>query len=407
MTWFPGKRSPFRSRDTLGHGFPGSKDRVLLKYPNGNYVRPGEAFQFGSSFDTGTWSPSGSLRKSGLLAPNGMPYYQVNGPRTNLIPYSSDFGQWAVFGTPTRTGSQASPDGTQASILGDDNGAGHEGFESAFSVTGSTQYVSSMWIKKDSDTSRYPGIIFSDTDFNNLARVAINTQTGEVFNNGTVGSLTSIASGSISVDGWWLLWMRATTAAGMTGGKFRIYPALGSSPTGVEQAAVGSVTCWNAQVETGAWPSLPIRTSGAAGTRPVEVFTFPNGSYERFINAPRVAFYWKPWPSSTNLTSAAIWSIQAAPSNNYMLDFNGGRLRLVQTGIEVKVQSNALTFSAVSNDILIVVDRNGTMEISGASSGDGITTGKAFTLPNGVPMYIGYGVFAENCWGFLTEPFIP
>lgn len=152
------------------------------------------------------------------------------------------------------------PDGSlTADTITDDNtpGTAYELIQQTVTVVTSTEYRWQIWIKKDSDETRFP-VFDLNTGVTGLPEVMINTATGEwTYRSGSASSVMVTET----VSGWWLVTIIATTSA--TSAQIRVFPARGTVWGNAATAATGSVIVWGVSaVPTGSVGTGPWALSG-------------------------------------------------------------------------------------------------------------------------------------------------
>jgi len=198
----------------------------------------------------------------------------IEGARTNVCLQSEDFSTtWTVIGTPIITAnSAAAPDGnTTADTIEDDDGAAFEHVEQSITVANdSTEWTFSVYVKKDSDTSRFPEIQIRFTGGTAVQFSAqLNTNTGAT----TVRQESGRVSAQDAGDYWRFVGTQANNGTGNTTLLARIFPAVTTVYGSIETTATGSIIAWGAQVENADSPSSYIATTTVAVTRAVDVAT--------------------------------------------------------------------------------------------------------------------------------------
>ena len=150
---------------------------------------------------------------------------------------------WTDAGTPSEvTGVTDHLGGTAAVTTGDNDAGNYEGhtYTSAIALTSGVAYRTTTWVKKDTDTTRFPE--FQNVVSSGFAHWQINTQTGAA----SVRSVSGFTGTSVvaveAASGWWRVYFYftpniSTTFVG------RVYAAMSNSLAGAPSAAnVGTVT---------------------------------------------------------------------------------------------------------------------------------------------------------------------
>lgn len=220
--------------------------------------------------------------------------------RTNLLLRSAEFdvSPWGNINTPVITAnSTVAPDGTTtADTIQDDNTAAHEARAQSAAIAADTVIrCASVFIKKDMNTTRFPGIHFVMGV--NRYRLKVNTETGQVSN--YTGTLPT-AFGSIDAGAYWRIWIAGANSGAGTAATLEIYPALSTLFDSSEQVtATASVIAWGAQVEVGSFPTSYIPTTTASVARVIDVPSIPHAGW---WNATAGTFY-LDYRAFTNKTS--------------------------------------------------------------------------------------------------------
>jgi hypothetical protein len=132
-----------------------------------------------------------------------------------------------------------------AVILTDDDGAAYEDVRDNVSVTANTDtHVARFFVKKDSDTTRFPGL-----------QLHVGTQKIQPHFNTSTGAITTVAStGTVDSDvrdtgaGWWEVLLSVANDGAQTTANVYIYPAAGSVFGTNSAAATGSITLHSAEL---------------------------------------------------------------------------------------------------------------------------------------------------------------
>ena len=180
----------------------------------------------------------------------GCPHILAEPMRTNLVTYSSDFSQWLIYDTITRTANYGtSPDGTQNSFKIGSSGASNDFMYLSLSLSSSQSYSLSFFIKNvDSVESKF---------FTPSESAATITWSGS--------DITSISDGTYESfgNGWYKITSAATSQS--DGGYIsRFYPST---------SGTASVELYGYQLEVGSYPTSLIPTSGSTVTRNQDIFT--------------------------------------------------------------------------------------------------------------------------------------
>ena len=189
---------------------------------------------------------------------------------TNLITYSEDFSQgyYVKANSLTVTSNNSiSPDGTINASLINSPDTSNNNFSRDFTVSTSTDYTSSIFIKKDDDESRFPefGLRFYTTGTADEQYTQINTKTGA-----TTVRLES-GTNSHKVEDYGDYWkLSLTTNSDIhTAGVWIFNPAK-SDTIGTDNQQIGSAIIWGGQFEALSYATSYIPTAGTTVTRDAE-----------------------------------------------------------------------------------------------------------------------------------------
>lgn len=363
-----GRRGGFR-------GFGGGAPPLLNLATGGTFTRTSEAFAM-TGQGTGTWLSSNQRRitNPGFYgAASGGTAVYLEGAATNLCLQSEDFANavWLNFGSPNVTSNTTTAiDGdTDADTIEDDNAAAFEGRYQTISVSLSTNYALSVFVKKDSTTDRFPELGMSlPGPGANIGSVQLNTSTGATATRGTV-----VAFGAQDLGTWWRLWCVVNTGANASV-DIRVFPAFSATLGGVDNTATGTAIFWGAQTEAGSFPTSYIRTTTASATRAADTLTFASIPVRMREGKWRMA-YW-PLRASGEGSGGLERPIHSATPDSLLY---GGLDQLQFADGGVARFSDVKGWSRLSK-ITHVVDMAGlTVDHTGYSSGNAQDTGAAST----------------------------
>jgi len=218
--------------------------------------------------NTVTWTNKGYYRIAGYLSEPA---------RTNSILYARDLTNWTQVGTAVSALNAVGIDGktNSATTLTDNDVVSNERVTNTVTIANDTNtHVSSLFIKKDSDTTRFPSIesfLSGGTDVN--LRINFNTQTGATSVRSTAGTVSHRVEDHGS---WWRVCINLTNnTTGNTTLNFRVYPAISSVITTDDVTSTGSCIVDAVQVElVTVTPSSPIFTTTATVTRQVDILSY-------------------------------------------------------------------------------------------------------------------------------------
>ena len=210
----------------------------------------------------------------------------VEESRTNLITYSAEFDNaaWIKHGGATKASvtpnTHVAPDGTVTADTLQDNVTNNYGriyLAAPPSASPNTIYTFSIYVAKDSNTSRIPEFVLSDGAGVSL-RMRLNTSTGEIYEYAYAGGLFR-NSYIQSIDNYWKLVMTVESSASASTMQVEIRPAMANSFTANQTySLVDSIVAWGAQLEAGTYPTSYIPTSGSTVTRSADVASLTNSS---------------------------------------------------------------------------------------------------------------------------------
>lgn len=264
-------------------------DRVIPA--TGSGPAGGNGFYYGvTAITTGTSDSSppvfpetiGDTVVDGGITLKNLGHYTVAGylgepTRTNVIIDSFDLTSWVQTGTAVSALDETGIDGVanKATTLTDDDGAVSENVSITSTISNDsnihTQYT---FIKKDSDETRFPEIIFVLSG-GTLQQIAsqINTLTGAL----AIRTSTGTVAHRVEDHGlWWMLVQNVTNnTTGNVNKVTTIHPAQATSIGGADVAATGSIIVGHVQVELNtSIPSSPIETTTVAVERLKDVLTY-------------------------------------------------------------------------------------------------------------------------------------
>ena len=197
--------------------------------------------------------------------------------RTNLFEYSEYFGDgWSSNNVTITSNTSISPEGVQnATTLADTSTTAYQQMEYQPSLTAGASYAFSMFIKKDTDTTRFPEVFFRIFNGGTEQSVAvqINTQTGAKVDRYQTGSAVSDVI-DFSNDYWRLVITATDPNDGNSALRVFLRPAMGLTFGSVDASATGGIVAYGLQLEQGSYPTSYIPNhSGGSVTRGSEYVT--------------------------------------------------------------------------------------------------------------------------------------
>ncbi|RDH86365.1 MAG: hypothetical protein DIZ78_09350 [endosymbiont of Escarpia spicata] len=203
----------------------------------------------------------------------------------NLLSYSEeiDNAAWIDIGTPVITpNADIAPDGTlTADTIKDDDAASSElVYQAASSFDVASAYTGLAYIKKDSTprASRFAGLrLYFQGSTNENSYICLDTSTGEISDNGSLGSPVVSVSGE--GDYWRVSITESSADQSNTAVYLRLYPSLGASASWVHSvAAIGSCAPWGLELKEGSTPGIYVKTTdGPASNEAETVFAWTDG----------------------------------------------------------------------------------------------------------------------------------
>ncbi|MCA9326770.1 hypothetical protein KC976_04205, partial [Candidatus Saccharibacteria bacterium] len=181
-------------------------------------------------------------------------WFQCQPAYTNSMTYSNDLtsatGGWIETGASVAAldavGLTGAPN--TATTVTDDDGAAYETTRkngAAISADTAIHTVRSF-VKKDSDVSRFPLVVFELTGGTaQSVSIWLNTSTGAT---NTTGSVGTVAAEANDAGSWWEVIGSVQNNSTNTGTRITVYPAAGSTLGAASNAATGSCIVGNAEL---------------------------------------------------------------------------------------------------------------------------------------------------------------
>lgn len=192
--------------------------------------------------------------------------------RTNLLTYSSDFGNaaWTNLGAGLSVvaGTASAPDGSAtASKLVETTGTGtHQVRQRVNPLAKSAPYTFSIFLKAGERVKA--SVLLGNSALNPDRTVLIDLTTGVLgFSSGVV------ATSNDAGNGWWRLTVTKVSAASGTDADFVIRVADDTGATSYQGDGTSGIYIWGAQLEAGSFPTSHIPTTTAQVTRAADIAT--------------------------------------------------------------------------------------------------------------------------------------
>lgn len=201
------------------------------------------------------------------------PSILVEPQRTNLLTYSEDFtnAAWNKNNVTITANSTASPDGNLTADTLTKSSTGVDGSVVRTVSATATGYVGSIFVKKDTNTSRFPEFFLrsSDAAGENEIYVQLNTSTGATSIRLQFGTVS--VSAPVLINGYWRLSFYALANSNTC--RFGIRPAAGTTLGVYNANATGSIIAWGSQLEAGSYATSYIPTVASSVTRNADVIS--------------------------------------------------------------------------------------------------------------------------------------
>ena len=180
---------------------------------------------------------------------------------------------WAGAAT-VNANTDVAPNGATTADTVTDPGAGwYERYIPSMACAGSTDYAASIFIKKTTSASSFPGISLNVIGGSIAdAKATCNTDTGAI--TPRTGFIPD-DYGVEDVGDYWRFWVmhNSTTGTALT---FLLYPAVNADASATWTDTVGgSVVAWGGQVEAGSVPTPYIYTNGGGASRTIDQILHP------------------------------------------------------------------------------------------------------------------------------------
>lgn len=254
---------------------------------------------------------------------------------------------WSAFVQTVVTTGQTSPDGSTSADRLATPGASVGRFQNVAAAN----YIASMYTRRGSGSGAY--VLY------NYASAAVGV---EVF--GTAG----------------VEWQRVQTPVGIGGATINLSETRGSGVFTFSARGNGAADAIYDLIgaEVGSFITSPVRTTTAAATRAADLLSFATLPEAIRQGSWQISLYMLHASSAINFIVAAQ-GIAATEEISYATA--SGRFSVRDGGADA-VQSNVLTWSAGATLTLTFDATAGTIEVQGASAGNGKVTGVAWSWPN-------------------------
>ena len=274
--------------------------------------------------------------------------------RTNLVTYSDLSSGWNWVNTTDIGGAATAPDGTQTATLMRENTAGTAHIAFAAIVSASTSTTASIFAKAGgrrylqlTDSTNQPNWAMFDLEQGVVTEQKSSgiTATIEPYGNGWYrcnAALTLPASGSTTNFVW------GSSILATTNGIRNVYQGDGTS----------GIYLWGGQVETGAFPTSYIPTSGSTVTRAADVASVPVERFAFNDTKGSVVVSASSFANLTGSNNGYVAVLSDGTSNNRMQvvlrdssqGFITGGLGLLDAGSVAQSQTTKIAMAVKTND---------------------------------------------------------
>lgn len=194
--------------------------------------------------------------------------------RTNLATASQVFsgGAWTPTNLTATDNQIAAPDlTTTAALLNEGTASGVHSIFTTFTSVSGTSYTTSFFLRNLD--RRFVQVFFGSAGHGSNAFANFDLQTGTV---GTVGSAATATITALA-NGWYRCTCTAPATASSASASAQLSMITSATAARAENYTGTSLRLyvWGAQVEAGSFPTSPIITTGAAGTRGVDLPSLP------------------------------------------------------------------------------------------------------------------------------------
>lgn len=162
---------------------------------------------------------------------------------------------------------------------------------------------------------------------------------------------------------------------------------IGLHTSGGNGTASDDLLVWGAQLEAVSYMTSNIITVAASVTIGADICTYTTGNYPATLGTQRWAFNWRPVTASNEI--ALSQSLMSFGSNADELLMSNAEVITVVVGTTTVVTATAITYSADQNIYIYLNPAAGQITIVGATTGNGTSTGTAWTWPTTGTLRIG------------------
>lgn len=261
---------------------------------------------------------AGFASKDNLTLFDPIPMLNYQPAAKNELTFSSDLSNviWVTQGAPDATLNQIGLDGqpNTASIITDDKSTSYEAVEQEIPITAGTQrIVSKIWIKKDEDVSRYPGLL-NMRGTNNVEILMLNTMTGALTASGG-GAPTITYAESILENGWWKVLLAIDNNSSATF-KLKIWAALSKDGVSFDNSTMGSAIVGNMEIHDNKTEDeirelAPIISSTSVVTNIRSAYTFDWSNHSDDL----IAYYLELIPHGDSNIMSTFLTVEAGKVN--------------------------------------------------------------------------------------------
>jgi hypothetical protein len=255
------------------------------------------------------------------------------------------------------------------------------------------------------DTQTNQAGTFGSRRYNNLGPSAIGaTVSASGFvKNGTAGVASvqmqdgaAIATNIVTTD----VWQRLTRSA-LSNGYFEWFNTTDGQTNGTGHVVGATNHWWGMQAEIAAYPTTPIRTSGATATRAVDVLTFASGSWNLYTGVWAIDL----WPQYSSAEGTDNPVILSGLSVNDYLQLVGGGSPAVWMVTNSAPTTRTATWSRFQR-LTIKLDWNARLvTLSGFTTGNGSFAMPASTWTAAQSLAVGRLGGANHFNGIIGRPY--